>query len=268
MSDRTRVNGISLWCETRGTSGTPVVMVHGSWVDHHSWDLVAPRFAESHTVLTYDRRGHSQSERPASQGSVHEDVADLAALIEHADMAPVHLVGNSFGGSICLRLATERPDLIRTLVVHEPPLSEVVADDPATVWVTQAFRALISDVVQCLNDGDMEGGARRFVDSAGSDSWDGLSPEVRETFIANAPTFLDESRDPEVLTLDLGRLERVGHPTLVTTGEATAPFFGPIADRIADAIPTASRHTFIGAGHAPHDSHPDDFVTVMSSFIA
>jgi pimeloyl-ACP methyl ester carboxylesterase len=268
MSDWTRVNGIGLWCETYGTSGTPVVMVHGSWVDHHSWDLVAPRFAESHTVLTYDRRGHSQSERPASQGSVHEDVADLAALIEHADMAPAHLVGNSFGGSICLRLATERPDLIRSLVVHEPPLSEVVADDPATVWVAEAFRALLSDVVHCLNDGDMEGGARRFVDSTGSDTWDGLSPEVRETFIANAPTFLDESRDPEVLTLDLVRLESVGLPTLVTTGEATAPFFGAIADRIAAAISTSSRHTFPEAGHAPHDTHPDDFVTLVSSFIA
>src|SRR5437667_5869301 len=75
----TQVNGISLWWETQGASGTPVVMVHGSWGDHHNWDLVAPRLAETHTVLTYDRRGHSQSERLTSQGSVHEDVADLAA---------------------------------------------------------------------------------------------------------------------------------------------------------------------------------------------
>ena len=44
--------------------------------------LVVPRLAESFRVITYDRRGHSQSERPSAQGSIREDVADLAALIE------------------------------------------------------------------------------------------------------------------------------------------------------------------------------------------
>ena len=46
------VNGVGLWCETQGTSGSPVIMVHGSWGDHHKWDLVAPRLAERHVVLT------------------------------------------------------------------------------------------------------------------------------------------------------------------------------------------------------------------------
>src|SRR6476619_1227827 len=108
----TQVNGIRLWLQTLGASGSPVVMVHGSWGDHHNWDLVAPRLAETHTVLTYDRRGHSQSQRLAGPGSVHEDVADLAALIETNGIAPAHVVGNSAGAIISLRLAADRPDLI------------------------------------------------------------------------------------------------------------------------------------------------------------
>jgi pimeloyl-ACP methyl ester carboxylesterase len=64
-----RVNGVSLHYELTG-AGDPLVLVHGSWGDHHNWDPVVPALAESFQVLTYDRRGHSQSERPDGQGSV------------------------------------------------------------------------------------------------------------------------------------------------------------------------------------------------------
>ena len=76
------VNGVRLFYELQGTGAVPLVLVHGSWNSHHAWDLVVPRLAEAFRVLTYDRRGHSQSERPIGQESVRED-ADLAALLEH-----------------------------------------------------------------------------------------------------------------------------------------------------------------------------------------
>jgi pimeloyl-ACP methyl ester carboxylesterase len=265
-----QVNGISLWSETQGTSGPPVVLVHGSWTDHHSWDLVAPRLAATHTVLTYDRRGHGQSQRSSSQGSVGEDVADLAGLIEQADIAPANLVGSSFGASICLRLAAGRPDLIRSLVIHEPPLVGLIADDPTMAPILQAFAERMGGVVQRLGDGDMAGGARRFVDDVafGPGGWDQLPIAVRETFVANAPTFLDEQRDPEALLFDLASLKGFDRPTLVTKGDTSPPMFSPIAERVADAVSTASRHTFRGAGHVPHMTHPDDYVQCVSAFIA
>ncbi len=102
------INGIRFYSEWHG-EGAPVVLVHGSWGDHHNWDLVAPRIAETHTVVTYDRRGHSQSEGSTAQGSVHEDVADLAALIETTGIAPAHVIGNSAGAIISLHLAADRP---------------------------------------------------------------------------------------------------------------------------------------------------------------
>jgi pimeloyl-ACP methyl ester carboxylesterase len=266
----TQVNGISLWSEAQGTSGPPVVLVHGSWTDHHSWDLVAPRFAETHTVLTYDRRGHGQSQRLSSQGSVHEDVADLAGLIEQADIAPTNVVGSSFGACVCLRLAAGRPDLIRSLVIHEPPLVGLIAEDPTMAEILQAFGERMGGVVQRLSAGDMAGGAQHFVDDVafGPGAWDQLPPAVRETFVANAPTFLDEQRDPEALLLDLATLNSFDRPTLVTKGDASPPMFSPIAERVAGAISTASRRTFSGAGHVPHMTHPDDYVECVSAFIA
>ncbi len=76
-----RINGANLFYELTG-SGDPLVLVHGSWVDHSSWQLVVPDLTRSFRVMTYDRRGHSLSERPLGQGSRREDEEDLVALME------------------------------------------------------------------------------------------------------------------------------------------------------------------------------------------
>ena len=263
-----RVNGMRLLYETAGAEGPPVVFVHGSWGDHHNWDLVAPEVAFSNRVLTYDRRGHSESERPDGQGSVHEDVADLAALIEALDLAPAHVVGNSFGAIISLRLAAERPELIRTLFVHEPPLVALLAGNPEMAPILEAVRQRIGGVVQRLQDGDMTGGARQFVEEVGfgPGAWAQLPPQVQQTFITNAPTFLDESLDPDALNFDLSTLSGFDRPTLISQGDQSPPMFGPIVERVAKAIPAASRHTFHGAGHVPHMTHPADYLKTLSSF--
>jgi pimeloyl-ACP methyl ester carboxylesterase len=98
----TTINGVRLFSESRDDSGAPLVFVHGSWGDHHNWDAVVPGLARSCRVFTYDRRGHSQSERLSTQGSIEEGVADLAAFITANDLAPAHVVGNSFGAAITL----------------------------------------------------------------------------------------------------------------------------------------------------------------------
>ena len=64
---RTMINGLQIYWELTWDSGDALVLVHGSWGDHHNWDRVVPQLAQSLQVLTYDRRGHSQSERPISQ---------------------------------------------------------------------------------------------------------------------------------------------------------------------------------------------------------
>jgi pimeloyl-ACP methyl ester carboxylesterase len=201
-----RVNGVELYYELAGT-GPPLVLVHGSWVDHPSWDAVTPGLAESFQVLGYDRRGHSRSERPQGQGGIREDVADLAALIEHADLAPAYVAGNSWGASITLRLAGERPELLRGLIAHET-VARVLSDDPASQELLEEASVRIAAVVELLEAGDHEEWARRFVETValGPGAWDQLPPGLREAFVFNAPTYLDECRDPEQLTIDLGPL--------------------------------------------------------------
>jgi pimeloyl-ACP methyl ester carboxylesterase len=264
----TRINGVRLFWELRGENGDLLVLVHGSWGNHHNWDSVVPAFARTFRVLTYDRRGHSQSERPDGQGRVEEDVADLAALIDHIGRGPAHIVGNSFGGAIVLRLAGERPDLFRSLVAHEPPLFRLLEHEPQSQAALSAVKERISVVIRMLEAHDHQGGARQFVETIafGPGAWEQLPPELRETFVSNAPTWLDEMHDPEALSINLDRLRPFSARALLTLGGQSPAFFPLVIRQITQKMPRAVTSTFSGAGHVPHLSHPDEYVVTVTKF--
>jgi pimeloyl-ACP methyl ester carboxylesterase len=268
VPQRQRINGVDLFYELAG-SGDPLVLVHGSWVDHTSWQLVVPHLARYFRVLTYDRRGHSLSERPLGQGSRREDEEDLAALMESLDLAPAHVVGNSFGGSIALGLAARRPALFRSLIVHEAPLMGLVADDAELRLLMVELQARFDSVVAQLRAGDILGGTKRFVDeiALGPGAWEQLPEEVRLRNMNNAPTFLDELQDPNGLDLDVGGLSGFSSPALLTEGDQSPPWFPRIMSRLAGAMDGAQRLTFAGAGHVPQLTHPNEFVRAVVEFV-
>jgi pimeloyl-ACP methyl ester carboxylesterase len=262
-----RVNGVELYWELTGEMGEPLVLVHGSWTDHHAWDRVVPLLSRSFRVLAYDRRGHSRSERTAGQGSIREDAGDLVALVEHLDLAPANVAAISFGAAIALRTAADRPDVFRRLLVHEPPLFDLLEGDEEAAAALSAARERMEAAAERLTAGDMEEGTRLFVETIamGPGGWDRLSDQMKDTFVFNAPTWLDEIRDPGALSLDLSRLRGFG-PTLLTAGANSPSFFRLVVDAITRNLPRSEVRVFAGAGHVPHVSHSAEYVEVATSF--
>jgi pimeloyl-ACP methyl ester carboxylesterase len=133
-----------------------------------------------------------------------------------------------------------------------------------------AVRERIAAVVELLRSGDMEGGARQFVETLalGPGTWQKLSPEVRRTYVFNASTFLDEMNEPEtVMSIDLARRAAFKPPMLLTQGDQGAPFLAVVLDRIAAAVPGARRHIFRDAGHVPPLTVPDEYARVVAGFL-
>ena len=259
-------NGVGLHYELEG-SGEPVALVHGSWVDARSWALVAPGLADSFRVLVYDRRGHSRSERPQTQGSVDEDGDDLAALLEVLDLAPAHVVTSSYGGNLALRLAARRPELFRSLSCHEPPLWSLLESDPESRRLIEQGASSVEEVAKRIADGNHEGAARQFVDEVAFEpgAWENeLPPDIRTIFVQNAPTFLDELQDPNELAIDEDALTRLEVPVRFTQGAGSPAFYGRAIDRLVELVPGASRETIEGATHAPQLTVPDRYVELTT----
>lgn len=256
MSTSIIVNGVRIAFQDTG-KGEPLVLVHGSWGSHHNWDAVVPGLAEHYRVISYDRRGHSESERVAGQGTFAEDVADLAALVEALDAAPAWVVGNSAGAVITLQLAATRPDLLRGVIVHEPPLLSGGGADGALRGVLDLIRA-----------GDHAGAAEKFVDDVafGPGSWAQLPEQLRATMVGNAPTFLDEALAPDSQAVDEAALARYTGPVMVTSGDQSPPMFQPVAQHLTRLLPQAHRVEYAGAGHVPHVTHPEAFGNEVRAF--
>jgi pimeloyl-ACP methyl ester carboxylesterase len=263
-----RVNDLNLYYEVSGTAQERIVLVHGSWGNHANWNRLVPLLTDSFRVLTYDRRGHSQSEPSTGEGTLDEDVADLAALIESLDFAPALIVGNSFGAIVTLNLAIRRPQVFRSLSVHEPPLLGLLAGDPAYEPMLQGVNRRIEPVLELIRQGNAAEAAEVFVETVavGPGGWAQLPPNLRQTFIENASTYLDESHDPAWLTLDLEALSRFPRPVLLTQGDQSPPFFRAIVSKFQAALPQARVQTLAGASHIPHTSHPREFVETLLAF--
>ena len=256
------VNHVRLYYEEQG-AGEPLVLVHGGFSDHNNFRAVIPGLAASFRVVAYDRRGHSLSERPARLGTRRDQEDDLAALIEAIGLGPAHVAGTSFGSAIAMGLAARRPELVCSLIAHEPALPGLAAGGPG---VLARIRAALARVER----GDAEGGAREFLEGValGPGGWGRLPAPIRATMVTNAPAVLEEQRDPEWAAVDAGALSSAQLPVLLTRGGQSPEWFAEVVSTLGTAIVGASLHRYPGAGHSPHITHPQEYVATVTAFAA
>jgi pimeloyl-ACP methyl ester carboxylesterase len=264
-----QVNGVELYYETAG-AGPRVVLTHGSWTDGSSWAPAVALLAERYEVVTWDRRGHSRSGSGDSPGSRAEDAADLAALIEHLGGGPVHVAGNSYGAIVTLTLVTTRPELMASAAVHEPPALALLegSPDPEISAVVASLDQELGHVTALIETGAHRAAAEHFADhvALGPGSWAQLPEPFRVIVEANAPTFLDERRDPTSGSVDTAGLAATTVPLLFTSGSESPRCFSAMIDELALLVPSARLATIAGAGHIPHATHPDQWVATLLAF--
>jgi pimeloyl-ACP methyl ester carboxylesterase len=99
----------------------PALYVHGLGGSSLNWTDLAYLLAHRFDGEAIDLPGFGLSE-PARSYSVAAMAHRVIRWIQHSDRGPVHLVGNSLGGAIAVRVAGTRPDLVRTLTLVSPAM--------------------------------------------------------------------------------------------------------------------------------------------------
>jgi pimeloyl-ACP methyl ester carboxylesterase len=259
-------NGVELHYEVAG-SGPPLFLVHGSWGNGGVWNQAVEVLAERFRVVSYDRRGHSRSERPPGPRTRRHDEADLAGLITALAGEPAYVAANSFGGLIALGLAGRRPDLVRAVTVHEPPALSAADGGELARLADEAFAA-VGEVRAEIESGSVERGTRRFIEEValGPGAWELIPGDFRAVLMTNAPTFVAEQSDPDAMLLDVEAVRRCGRPVLLTTGDQAPRWLQLLVGRLGELIPEAGTATIAGAGHIPHETHPVEYADVLESF--
>ncbi len=108
-------NGVKIRYLVEG-KGEPVVLVHGFAVNHQiQWvrPKVFEELAKDYQVITFDNRGHGQSDKPHDPKRYGKEmVEDVVRLLDHLKIEKAHVVGYSMGAFITLKLVTTHPDRI------------------------------------------------------------------------------------------------------------------------------------------------------------
>jgi pimeloyl-ACP methyl ester carboxylesterase len=273
---RAEVNGTRLHYVAAGTSGSPVLLVHGfpeTWWTFHK---IIPLLAQTHRIFAVDLRGFGDSDNGPGAYDSTTSAQDLHLLIEHLDVGPVHLTGQDISGATVFRLAATHPQDVLSFTAIEmglpgfglerladithggtwhigvlaaPGIPEMLLAGREREFLGQFAFPALSATPGAITDADIEEFARTYARPAG---WRGA--------IGLYQSMLREG--PEIKTL--ADTHGLTMPVLAV-GAGGGPF---TADTMTQAAATeVSSVSIDGVGHYAAMEAPDDLAKAILEFV-
>jgi esterase len=251
--------------------GSPLVCIHGTLGDFRTWSAVFGPLSKKHRVISVSLR-HFFPEHWDGVGNDYlmaQHVADTIGFIEKLDTRPVDLMGHSRGGHIAFRVAEQRPDLLRRLVLAEPggeldPSLDPAAPAPGPSPRTSRFAAS----AEKIRDGDIDGGLKSFFDNIeGEGAWARLPEAPRQQLRDNATTLIGqvgENRQPYTKA----QAQSIKTPTLFVGGADTRGALPAVLHALAPHVAGARTAVIPNAGHWMFDQAPEKFSEIVLEFLA
>lgn len=251
----------------------PILLIHASLYRSEDWENIFPRLATRYRVVAYDQRGHGRSERAASY-ELRAFADDALRILREVVKAPAVVVGHSLGAIAALVAAAEAPELVRALVLEDPPLKY------GQPWERERYQGL-RDALEAREDPKafLKAIEKRPLPSPGPRG-ERTYGEMRGFYAAERvatyftdvdPVFLDwrmSNADPSA-TLVAASIPKVTAPILVVTGE---PRLGAAFDDSAEftlkrQVKDFTVKRFPGHGHVVHGFRPEPFLETLEPFL-
>jgi pimeloyl-ACP methyl ester carboxylesterase len=252
-------NNIELYYETQG-KGPALVFIHGLGSSARDWELQVAGFSKTYTVITFDLRGHGQSDKPPGAYSLPMFAADTAGLLHALGIESAHVVGLSLGGCVAFQLSVDHPALLKTMII--------VNSAPTMGGNTAEFKQEIRRRVAIVQ--------QRGMRAMGEDLSKNLFPKaahaaIRQTFVER---WAENEPRPYIASLlsmsgwsVVDQLGSIHCPTLIIAADQD---YSPVAVKEAyvKLMPNARLVVIPEAHHATPTEEPKKFNAVLASFLA
>lgn len=252
-------SGTHLAVSLHGGSGPAMILIHGITGSSAEFDGVIPRLVEFCRPITFDLRGHGESDKPDSGYHYGDYVRDLSRVITALDLDRPFVLGHSLGGIVSLFWAASSPGVARGLIIEDSPLRSgegfrnafegwlmlnALPKDALRAWYAEQHPGWSQDLVASRTDA-MNACSRSAIS------------ELMDASMANEG--LDSS----------DTLESIVEPVLFLHGDPqTGSMVHPDdAASLPNRIANVSVHRVESAGHSIHRSHPDEWVGLVRDFV-
>jgi non-heme chloroperoxidase len=176
------------------------------------------------------------------------NATDLAELIiKRLDLGPAHLIGHSYGALVALYMASQHTELVRTLVLSEPPVMSLLEDNREYSKDLYAIRENVQDAIR---RGNMEGAVRIFLDGVMRKEgfFYQLPSHSRAVLMANGKSLGGELASvSQRFTLE--DAQKVTMSALLVKGELSSKFLHQIIDILARCMPNSQELIIPGESH-------------------
>jgi pimeloyl-ACP methyl ester carboxylesterase len=259
-------NGIKTNYLEAGT-GDPVVLIHGSGpgvTSYANWRLVLPALAENFRVVAPDMVGFGFSERPANiEYGVQTWADQVVGLMDTLELPTAHLVGNSFGGAIALRIATQHPDRVGKLVLMgSMGVPFPITEGLERVWGYEpSFENMRKVLDVFAYSRDLVNDELAEVRYRGS-----IQPGFQESFAAMFPA--PRQRWVEAMCTPEDDIRRLPHRTLIVHGREDQVIPVQTSLRLMELIDNADLSVFSHCGHWSMIERTQDFNRSVNEFFS
>lgn len=266
--EKANVNGVELEYSVAG-SGEPVLLISTGPIADSFLPLLSEKaLAGRYRLITYRQRRPDRSNDSQLPVSFAEHAADAAALLGHLGVRRTHVAGHSTGATIALQMAADRPDLVHTLALLEPPLLSVPS--------AGAFMEKAGPAFAAYGAGDRDGAMAGFLSMVSSLDWETCRQVIERHIpggvaraMTNADSFFD-SYLPALSTWQFGREQAapISQPVLSVVGTDTERLFVDSHELLHTWFPQVQDCRIDGVAHLLHIQRPEPVARGVAEFFA
>ena len=262
------VNGVELEYEVKG-SGEAVLLISTGPIEDSFLPLLSEKaLADRYRLIRYRQRPLDRSVSSPAPVSFAAHAADAAALLGQLGVRRTHVAGHSTGAAIALQLAVDRPDVVHTLALLEPPLLGAPG--------AAAFFEKAGPAVAAYGSGDRDGAMAGFLSVVCSLDWETGQIAIEKHIpggvaraIENAGNFF-ESYLPALQTWEFGadQAAAISRPVLSVLGTETEPLFAGSHELLHSWFPQVEDCRIEGVAHLLHMQRPEPVARGVAGFFA
>jgi pimeloyl-ACP methyl ester carboxylesterase len=258
-------NGIRTNYLEAGSGDHHVVLVHGSGpgvTAYANWRGVVPELGKTFHVVAPDMVGFGYSDRPAGVTYSLDTWADqVVGAMDALGIGRAHLVGNSFGGAVALRVTTRFPDRVDKLVLMgSVGVPFDITEGLDAVW---GYDGTLEGMKKIMGyfayDKELTGG-----DLAQARYEAATQPGFQESFSSMFPA--PRQRWVDAMTVPEKEIRALPHRTLVVHGREDQVIPLTNSYTLAEQIDNADLAVFSHCGHWTQIERRDDFNRLVRDF--